>query len=315
MAGKKLRPTRPLPVVTMVAVLATALLFIQRLRSRAVIEAVTYTTENVSGLDVGPGPLQCVDRPRHRRGRGHARTIIQIEFECSSIASRPLARRRTDPADSRCSGHIPQCSRPGGQSGDREAYCCSMRRRIPRRRWRSSSTPDRAYVPSMPTPLAAMRDRVPEVLERAEATLRALAEIVSRIPDSLDRSDKFFTNVERIIQQSDLPALSADSRKFFATTARRSNRSRPSWKRWSALVGRCRRSLTRARAAIKAADLPATNQSAPPRRSRPRSPPMTCGGQAAGDPGFARTVARPRAATPGAARVSGLRSLSPAVKR
>ena len=71
----------------------------------------------------------------------------------------------------------------------------------------------------MPTPLSAMQDRLPEVLERAEATLRVLREIVARIPDSLDRSDRFFTNVERIIQESDLPALSADSRKFFATTS------------------------------------------------------------------------------------------------
>jgi len=39
-------------VVVLVVVLATGLLFIQRLRSREVIEAVTYTTENVSGLEV-----------------------------------------------------------------------------------------------------------------------------------------------------------------------------------------------------------------------------------------------------------------------
>ena len=39
-------------VVVLVVVLATAMLFIQRWRSRAVIELVTYTTENVSGLDV-----------------------------------------------------------------------------------------------------------------------------------------------------------------------------------------------------------------------------------------------------------------------
>jgi len=39
-------------VVTLIVVLATAVLFIQRLRSRAVIDMVTYTTENVRGLDV-----------------------------------------------------------------------------------------------------------------------------------------------------------------------------------------------------------------------------------------------------------------------
>src|SRR6187401_2764994 len=39
-------------VVAIIVVIATAALFIQRWRSRAVLELVTYTTENVSGLDV-----------------------------------------------------------------------------------------------------------------------------------------------------------------------------------------------------------------------------------------------------------------------
>ena len=60
---------------------------------------------------------------------------------------------------------------------------------------------------------------MPELLDRAETTLQTLKEIVDRVPESLDRSDRFFTNVERIVQESDLPALSADSRKFFATTS------------------------------------------------------------------------------------------------
>ncbi len=49
-------------------------------------------------------------------------------------------------------------------------------------------------------------------------TLETLREIVARIPDSLDRSDLFFTNVERLMRESQLPELSADSRTFFATT-------------------------------------------------------------------------------------------------
>ena len=39
-------------VVTLVVVLATAALFIQRWRSHEVIAMVTYTTENVAGLDI-----------------------------------------------------------------------------------------------------------------------------------------------------------------------------------------------------------------------------------------------------------------------
>jgi hypothetical protein len=61
-------------------------------------------------------------------------------------------------------------------------------------------TPDRPYVASMPSPLAVVQDRLPEVLERAEMTLSTLRHR-GRIPDSLDRSDQFFTNVERIIRE------------------------------------------------------------------------------------------------------------------
>ena len=80
-------------------------------------------------------------------------------------------------------------------------------------------TPDRPYVPWVPTTLATVQDRLPAILERAEATLQIVTEIVSKIPESLDRSNRFFTNVERIFQESELPALSADSRKFFSTTS------------------------------------------------------------------------------------------------
>ena len=80
-------------------------------------------------------------------------------------------------------------------------------------------TPTRPYIPSMPTPLSEIRDRLPEVLERVEATMQTLHELVRRMPDSLDRADRFFANVERIVRESELPALSADSRKFFSTTS------------------------------------------------------------------------------------------------
>ena len=122
--------------------------------------------------------------------------------------------------------------------------------------------PDRAYIPSMPTPMAAFRDRLPEVLERAEATLQILRDIVAKIPDSLDRSHRFFTNVERIVQESNLPALSADSRKFFATTSAQFERMTSEIEGVIGTRGTLVTFVDEARAAIKAADLPATNQSA-----------------------------------------------------
>jgi hypothetical protein len=79
--------------------------------------------------------------------------------------------------------------------------------------------PKQLYVPSVPSVRATVQDRMPELLERAEATLQTLKGIAARVPRSLDRSDRFFTNVERIVHESELPALSAESRKFFTATS------------------------------------------------------------------------------------------------
>src|SRR5688572_16933074 len=70
-------------VVVLVVVLATALLFIQRLRSRAVIGAVTYTTENVSGLEVSsPVRYRGVSIGRVSDVRVDPRGVtVQIDFE------------------------------------------------------------------------------------------------------------------------------------------------------------------------------------------------------------------------------------------
>ena len=84
-------------VVVLTLILATALLFIQRLRSREVLELVTYTIEDVSGLDVSS--------PVRYRGVSVGRvTDIRVEYEwthvqnllrstsrCSLTASTPLA--------------------------------------------------------------------------------------------------------------------------------------------------------------------------------------------------------------------------------
>ena len=123
-------------------------------------------------------------------------------------------------------------------------------------------TPDKPYVPWVPTPLATVQDRLPEILERAETTLRALAEIVSRVPASLDRTDRFFTNVERIVQASHLPEWSADSRKFFSTTSEQIDKIATDLNRVIGTDGTLVTFVEDATAAIKAADLPGTNQSA-----------------------------------------------------
>ena len=114
----------------------------------------------------------------------------------------------------------------------------------------------------MPTTLATVQDRLPAILERAEATLQTVTEIVSKVPESLDRSNRFFTNVERIFQESELPALSADSRKFFSTTSGQIDKIATDLERVIGTDGTLVTFVENANAAIKAADLPTTNQSA-----------------------------------------------------
>ncbi len=121
-------------------------------------------------------------------------------------------------------------------------------------------TPTRPYIPSMPTPLSEIRDRLPEVLERVEATMQTLHELVDRMPDSLDRADRFFANVERIVRESELPALSADSRKFFSTTSTQIEAIASSLDGLVGEEGTLSKFASEARGAIEAADLPASGR-------------------------------------------------------
>jgi paraquat-inducible protein B len=123
-------------------------------------------------------------------------------------------------------------------------------------------TPNRPYVPSVPSMLATAQDRLPALLDRTETTLQTLGEIVTRIPASLDRSDRFFTNVERIVQESQLPALSGDSRKFFTTTSAQIEQIRSELDGVIGTEGTLVKFSEEARTAIKVADLPASTQAA-----------------------------------------------------
>ena len=79
------------------------------------------------------------------------------------------------------------------------------------------------------------------------------------MPGSLDRSDRFFADVDRIVQQSELPALSSDSRKFFATTTAQFDQMRSDLDRTEETMARLSDDT---RAALKDADLPTMTQSA-----------------------------------------------------
>ena len=70
-------------VLTVIVVLATTLLVVQRLRSRAVIPFVTYTSDNVSGLDISsPVRYRGVAIGRVTDVRVDPRTgSVEVDFE------------------------------------------------------------------------------------------------------------------------------------------------------------------------------------------------------------------------------------------
>jgi paraquat-inducible protein B len=253
-------------VVALVIALVTALLFIQRLRSRAVLAMVTYTAENVSGLNVSsPVRYRGVSLGRVTELRVDPRgSVIEIDFELfldrlQNIGANVERIRQT--ADLQGMFHNLRAQIIGNPvTGD--AYLLLDAPERPPAPIALGFTPNRTYIPSMPTPLASLRDRVPEVLEHAEATLKLLGEIVTRIPDSLERSDRFFTNIERIVQESNLPSFSADSRKFFSTTSTQIEQLTSELEGVIGAHGTLVAYIEEARAAIKSADLAATNQSA-----------------------------------------------------
>ena len=252
-------------VVALVVVLATALLFIQRLRRQAVIEVVTYIPEDVSGLDISsPVRYRGVSVGRVTEVRVDPRAItVEVNFEMfidrlNTIGANVARIRRI--AD--IGGIAPRLrARVVGNPVTGEAYLLLDVPKNPPPPIALGFKPERPYIASMPSPLATVQDRLPAVLERAEATLQILGEIVSRIPGSLDRSDRFFTNVEGIIKKSELPALSADSRKFFTTTSAQIEQITSELEGVIGPDGKLVTFVDEARAAIKAADLPATNQS------------------------------------------------------
>ena len=250
-------------VIAIVVVLATALLFIQRMRSREVIELVTYTQENVAGLDIS-SPVRYrgvpVGRVSNLQVEPGGRTI-EIDFELF------IDRLTTVGADVT---HIQELAREGvlermraqvvGNPVTGEAYLFLDMPDNPPPPMTLGFTPSRPYIPSMPTPMSEIRDRLPEVLERVESTMQVLMKIVARMPDSLDRADRFFSNIDRIVRESELPTLSADSRKFFSTTSAQMEAIASSLDGLVGEDGTLSKLASEARSAIEAADLPASGR-------------------------------------------------------
>jgi ABC-type transporter Mla subunit MlaD len=250
-------------VVALLVVMATALLFIQRLRSQAVLELVTFTTENVSGLDVSS--------PVRYRGVPVGR-VAQLRIDPSSLRVEigfELFRERLTgfgfDVEQLQAMALPEMA-PNLRAQlvsnpvTGESYLLLDRVENPPPPLPLEFTPDRPYVPSIPSAFAVVQDRLPAILDRAEATMETIREIVARVPDSLDRSNRFFTNVERIFRDSELPALSADARTFFAKSNEQIAQLTSNVDRLIGTGGTLVTAVDDARAAIKDSELPETTK-------------------------------------------------------
>lgn len=253
-------------VLTLVLLLVTAVFFIQRLKKRPAIGMVTYTTDNVFGLDVS-SPVRLrgvpVGRVTDIRVNPHG-TIVQIDFEMFldrlNTIGLDVSRLRTLTDVGGVFPHLRAQLMGNPITG--EAYLLLDQPENPPPPMELGFKPNRPYVPSVPSPFETVQDRLPALLDRANATLETLRGIVVRMPDSLDRSDRFFDNTNRIMRESDLPTLSADSRKFFATTSAQIEQIRSDMDGVIGSEGSLVKFSEEARAAIKAADLPAATQAA-----------------------------------------------------
>jgi ABC-type transporter Mla subunit MlaD len=253
-------------VLTLVLLLVTAVFFIQRLKKRPAIGMVTYTTDNVFGLDVSSAVRLRgvpVGRVTDIRVNPHG-TVVQIDFEMFldrlNTIGLDVSRLRTI---TDVGGVFPNLrAQLMGNPITGEAYLLLDQPENPPPPMELGFKPNRPYVPSVTSPFEMAQDRLPALLDRVNATLETLREIVARMPDSLDRSDRFFDNTNRIMRESEIPTLSADSRKFFATTSAQIEQIRSDMDGVIGSEGSLVKFSEEARAAIKAADLPAATQAA-----------------------------------------------------
>ena len=252
--------------VSLLVVLVTAVFFIQRMKKRAAVSLVTYTTENVFGLDVSsPVRLRGVPVGRVTDIRVNPRgTVVEIDFEVflDRLNTIGLDVKRLQAITD--IGYVFPNLRAElmGNPMTGEAYLLLDQPHNPPPPMELSFKPNRPYVPWAPSAFTMVQDRLPQILDLANATLQTLTDIVGKLPDSFERGDRFFTNADRIMRDSQLPALTADSRKFFATTSAQMEQIRSDMDGVIGTEGALVKFSQEAQAAIKAANLPAATQAA-----------------------------------------------------
>src|SRR6187401_2131203 len=143
-------------VIAIVVVVATALVFVQRLRSRQVMELVTYTQENVTGLDIS-SPLRyrgvAVGRVSNLQVAPGGRTI-EIDFELFKVRLSSVGANVTNLQDLASTGLFERLrAQVVGNPVTGEAYLFLDMPDNPPPPMPLSITPSKPYIPSMPTPI------------------------------------------------------------------------------------------------------------------------------------------------------------------
>ena len=162
-------------VVMLIVVLVTAVFFIQRLKRRPAISMVTYTTENVFGLDVTSAVrLKGVPVGRVTGIRVDPRgTVVEIDFEVFldrlNTIGLDLKQLRTI---TDIGGVFPRLrAQLMGNPMTGEAYLLLDQPQNPPPAIELGFKPNRPYVPSVPSPFAMVEVRLPELLDRADTAL------------------------------------------------------------------------------------------------------------------------------------------------
>ena len=226
MAAQKDYSRLGLFLVTIV-VLATVLFFVQRSREREVLDLVTYTDQNVTGLGAqSPVRFKGVTVGRVDAVRIDARIrMVEIDFELFVDTITDLG------------GEVEEVRRHVmGLAGDKDtrvqvvgnpvtgdAYLLIDIPASPPPAMSLGFEPDRPYIPSMPSALGRVADQLPDLIDRGEALLDRTEQIMARLPDTLDRTDRFFDSGDRVFRESAIPELSQDVRDWLRSTSQQVN--------------------------------------------------------------------------------------------
>ena len=252
-------------VVMTAVVVATAVFFVRRAQAHRVIEAVTYTEGNVSGLEISsPVRFRGVQVGQVEELRVEPRgSLIEIDFEVFldrlTVIGANVQRIQLAAATGALESLRAQVvSNPVTGAAYLLLDAPSPTASAP---IALTFKPSRTYVPATPTLMAKVEDRLPLLLDRTAATLKTLGDVIARAPDSLERADRFFAHLEQVIDKSDLPGLSRDSRAFFTTTSAQIEQMASNLDKSLGPGGTLERFADDMRTSIETADLAATTQS------------------------------------------------------